>query len=68
VAISSSISSGSAASAARLRFASQDEFPDAVVDRDGPDLEVSLLYHLHLLPVHTFMRVKQIEPTLQMQC
>ena len=33
---------------------------------DGEDLELNLFYRFHLLPVHTFMRVKQIEPTLQM--
>ena len=31
-----------------------------------PDLKKNDFYKMHLLPVHTFMRVQQIEPTLQM--
>lgn len=37
-----------------------DLFPEA------PDLKENEFYQIHLLPVHTFMLVKQIEPTLQM--
>ncbi len=33
----------------------------------GHDLDINLLLAIHLLPVHTFMKVEQIEPTLQMQ-
>ena len=33
----------------------------------GPDLDINLLLAIHLLPVHTFMKVEQVEPTLQMQ-
>ena len=34
---------------------------------DGPGCEErSVFWQFHLLPAHTFMRVKQIEPTLQM--
>ncbi len=32
-----------------------------------PDLKENLLYKLHLVPVHTFVHVRQIEPTLQMR-
>ena len=31
-----------------------------------PDLKENLFYQVHLLPVHSFMYVKQIKPTLQM--
>ena len=33
---------------------------------EEPDLKENDFYKVHLLPVHTFMRVEQIEPTLQM--
>ena len=32
----------------------------------APDLKENDFYRLHLLPAHTFMLVKQIQPTLQM--
>ena len=38
-----------------------DLFPD-----DLDDDNLSLFFKWHLLPVHTFLRVKQIEPSLQM--
>jgi hypothetical protein len=31
-----------------------------------PELEQNDFYKIHLLPVHTFMKVEQIEPTLKM--
>ena len=34
---------------------------------DGPHLEESDFYVIHLVPAHTFMHVKQIKPTLQMR-
>ena len=33
---------------------------------EEPDLKENDFYQFHLLPVHTFVHVKQIEPTLQM--
>ena len=33
---------------------------------EEPELEANDFYTFHLLPVHTFMYVRQIEPTLQM--
>ena len=33
---------------------------------EKPDLKENPFYQAHLLPVHTFAHVKQIEPTLQM--
>lgn len=32
-----------------------------------PDLKENAFYRIHLLPMHTFMRVRQITPTLQVQ-
>lgn len=34
---------------------------------EEPDLKENAFYQAHLLPVHTFAHVKQIEPTLQMR-
>lgn len=31
-----------------------------------PELEANDFYKLHILPAHTFMKIEQIEPTLQM--
>jgi hypothetical protein len=34
---------------------------------DEPDLNANAFYKGHLLPVHTFIKIDQIEPTLQMR-
>jgi hypothetical protein len=34
---------------------------------DDPNLQINSLYAIHLLPVHTFMKVDQIEPTLKLR-
>lgn len=34
---------------------------------ESPELETNDFYKIHLLAIHTFMRIEQIEPTLQMR-
>jgi hypothetical protein len=34
---------------------------------DDPNLQINSLYAIHFLPVHTFMKVEQIEPTLKLR-